>query len=193
MLVLIGAVFYAISNIGQERMVKSFDRIEYLMMIGIWGSIISGVQMAIFEREVLSQVEWSEPRVVLYIIGFDACLLCLYTFTPLLLQYSSAVMMNLSFLTADFWSVLMAVALFGARLNALYFAAFATIVIGLTMYNLAMYPSWLLWCKKLGFSRSNHSDSTTIDSSSDEPNDFIDHHHDHDHDQSDYTIAYQQQ
>lgn len=55
---LLGCVFYGISNIGQEYAVKSFDRFEYLGMIGICGSIISAVQMIVVEREALREVDF---------------------------------------------------------------------------------------------------------------------------------------
>lgn len=79
----------------------------------------------------------SDSVIVLYVLGFNGCLFCLYLFTPVLLRHSSALFMNLSFLTADFWSILFAVLLFHARLHALYFLAFGVIVVGLVVYNLA--------------------------------------------------------
>jgi len=45
--------------------------------------------------------------------------------------------MNLSFLTADFWSVLIALKLFNAKLHVLYFPAFAIIIMGIIAYNLS--------------------------------------------------------
>jgi hypothetical protein len=137
LLVLLGCVFYAISNIGQEHLVKSFDRFEFLGMLGCWGTVISAVQMAILERDALASVEFTDPVVLGYLIGFNICLFLLYYFTPLLLLHSSALFMNLSFLTSDFWSILFAVSLFHARLNLLYFVAFAIIIVGLVIYNLA--------------------------------------------------------
>jgi hypothetical protein len=58
-LVLIGCVFYGISNIGQEYLVKTYDRLEYLGMLGLFGALVSGVQMVILERDALSAVSWS--------------------------------------------------------------------------------------------------------------------------------------
>lgn len=42
--------------------------------------------------------------------------------------------MNLSFLTSDFWSVLIALEVFNATLYWLYFIAFAVIIVGLVVY-----------------------------------------------------------
>ena len=45
MLCLAGATLYGISNVGQEYVVRSFDRVEYLGMIGMFGSVINGIQL----------------------------------------------------------------------------------------------------------------------------------------------------
>ena len=78
-----------------------------------------------------------EPIILLYLLGFNTCLFFLYYLTPLLLQHSSALFLNLSLLTSDFWSILFAVLLFRARLHPLYFLAFGIIIAGLLLYNLA--------------------------------------------------------
>jgi len=44
-LCLSGAALYGISNVAEEFLVKKFSRIEYLGMIGLFGSLISGVQL----------------------------------------------------------------------------------------------------------------------------------------------------
>lgn len=58
MLVLLGCLCYAVSNLGQEHLVKCFDRFEFLGMLGLCGSAVSAVQMAALEHEQLAQVQW---------------------------------------------------------------------------------------------------------------------------------------
>lgn len=45
MLCLAGSLFYAIGNVGEEFFIKQTNRTEYLGMIGLFGSIISGIQL----------------------------------------------------------------------------------------------------------------------------------------------------
>lgn len=45
LLCIAGATFYGISNVGQEYIVRSFDRVEFLGMLGFFGSIINGIQL----------------------------------------------------------------------------------------------------------------------------------------------------
>lgn len=44
-LVLFGAAFYAVSNVCTEFFVKNFSTVEFLGMLGIFGSAVSGLQL----------------------------------------------------------------------------------------------------------------------------------------------------
>lgn len=44
MLCLAGAFLYGVSNVAQEFVVKTFDIVEFLGMIGLFGSFVSGAQ-----------------------------------------------------------------------------------------------------------------------------------------------------
>eukprot|EP00455_Lapot_gusevi_P050190 TRINITY_DN7234_c0_g3_i1.p1 TRINITY_DN7234_c0_g3~~TRINITY_DN7234_c0_g3_i1.p1 ORF type:complete len:182 (+),score=31.09 TRINITY_DN7234_c0_g3_i1:194-739(+) len=150
--VLFGAALYAISNVGQEHIVKSYDRIEYLGMTALFGTFISGLQMAILERDNLTRINWRDPSIWGYQFGFCICMVFLYSCIPIMLQISTAATMNLSFLTSDFFSVLFAVFLFSARLVPLYFVAFFIIIGGLVVFNLSemgwFTVEWMAVCKK---------------------------------------------
>ena len=45
MLCLVGAMLYGISNVGQEYFVRSFNRVEFLAMIGLFGTVFNGIQL----------------------------------------------------------------------------------------------------------------------------------------------------
>eukprot|EP00468_Gymnochlora_sp_CCMP2014_P010231 CAMPEP_0167755402 /NCGR_PEP_ID=MMETSP0110_2-20121227/8800_1 /TAXON_ID=629695 /ORGANISM="Gymnochlora sp., Strain CCMP2014" /LENGTH=270 /DNA_ID=CAMNT_0007641377 /DNA_START=298 /DNA_END=1107 /DNA_ORIENTATION=+ len=137
-LVMAGACLYAISNIGQEYMVKERDRVEFLAFLGTFGAIISGIQMSILERPAIRTLcEEADATIFLYLLGFTGCLLGMYVCVPLILERSSAAFMNLSLLTADFYSLLVALVLFSASPSVLYFVAFSVIICGLVVFNKA--------------------------------------------------------
>lgn len=134
-LVLLGCVFYAASNIAQQHLVRAHDWGAFAGRLGAFGALVSGVQAAALEHRQLAAVPWGKPRVWAYLAGYVASLLALYVTVPVLLQRSTAVVMNLSFLTADFWSVVAAVLLFSAVLHPLYFVAFAVVLAGLVLFH----------------------------------------------------------
>ena len=106
-------------------------------MIGMFGCGLCIVQgLALEHRELMEENVYSKQS-VLYMVGYVSCMSMYYVAIPSMLQYSSAVVYNLSLLSADFWSVSAAVMLFAAHLTYLYFVAFAAIIIGVAWYNIA--------------------------------------------------------
>lgn len=53
----------------------------------------------------------------LYIVGFAICLFLLYNLMPIAMQFSSATVVNLSLLTADFYSLLCGIFLFHYKVS----------------------------------------------------------------------------
>ncbi|EDQ92541.1 uncharacterized protein MONBRDRAFT_1512, partial [Monosiga brevicollis MX1] len=133
-LVVLAALLYGVSNVVQEGMVKARPTVEYLAFLGLFGALISGVQMVILERAQWRRMEWS-PAVVGLVLGFGLDLFGMYTLVPVLLQRSSAVWMNLSSLTADVYSVLFSAFLFHTRFSWLYILGFVLVLAGLAGYT----------------------------------------------------------
>ena len=137
-LVLCGATCYSISNSFAEYVVKHYQSIwQYLRMIGLYGFIITLIQGFIWEYHALFYVNEYSWITLLFLMGYVLSLSVYYIAIPIMLKYSSAVVMNLSLLSADFWAVLAAVFLFSVTLNYLYFIAFVTIIGGVAWYNVA--------------------------------------------------------
>lgn len=135
LLVLLGCVCYAVSNVSQEYIVKNFDRYEFLGMLGFFGFIFSAIQAAVLEREAIAAIPWHQWEVGACFLGFTACLFLLYFITPILMDRRSAVFFNLSVLTADFWTFVVAVVVFQGEFQVIYLAAATVIVVGLLIYN----------------------------------------------------------
>lgn len=106
-----GSLFYAISNVGEEVMVKRRSRLEWLSMIGIFGVIVNGIQLAVLEREEIQNLQWNLEMIGL-IVAFALSLFLMYSLAPFMMILSSAVLFNLSILTADIFSLIAAVFLF---------------------------------------------------------------------------------
>lgn len=135
-LCLCGAVLYSMSNVGEEATLRKCSKTEYLGMLGFFGSIISFVQLLIFERKELSHVKWSSG-VVLCVIGYAMCLFLLYSLLPYMLSSAGATLLNLSFLTSDVIAVIFGSTYFHQAPSSFYFLAFFIIVAGLVLYNTA--------------------------------------------------------
>ncbi|XP_077977281.1 solute carrier family 35 member F2-like [Glandiceps talaboti] len=135
MLCLIGASLYGISNVAEEFAIRNYSRVEFLAMVGLWASLISGIQLVVLERAELSTLSWN-TEVVLLLLAFAMCLFLLYSLFPIVINLSSATVVNLSILTADFYTLFCGLFIFHYQFSVLYILAFSTIAIGLIIYSL---------------------------------------------------------
>ncbi|KAI1895711.1 hypothetical protein AGOR_G00109060 [Albula goreensis] len=134
LLVLAGATLYGISNVCEEFIVKNLSRVEFLGMIGLFGSFFSGIQLAVVEHKELLKVRWDWQIGLLY-IGFSACMFGLYSFMPVVIKRTSAATVNLSLLTADLYSLFCGLFLFQYKFSGLYIVSFFIIILGLVLYS----------------------------------------------------------
>ncbi|KAI7739015.1 hypothetical protein M8C21_030548, partial [Ambrosia artemisiifolia] len=143
LLVIAGATLYAICNVSEvskmgepvkEFFTKTADQVELLAMLGLFGAIVSGIQISVLERDELKSIHWSSGAVLPY-AGFAAAMFLFYSGVPVLLKISGSTMLNLSLLTSDMWSVLIRIFVYHEKVDWMYFVAFAAVAVGLVVYS----------------------------------------------------------
>lgn len=134
-LVIAGTLFFAFSNVGEEFCVKKKDRIEVVSMIGLYGLLVSVVQLSILELKSLESVNWSAD-IILAIAGYTVSLFMFYTIAPFVLKLGGATIFNLSILTSDMWAVVFRIFFYHQEVDWLYFLAFAVVAVGLIIYSI---------------------------------------------------------
>ncbi|XP_028856720.1 solute carrier family 35 member F2-like [Denticeps clupeoides] len=133
-LVLVSATLYAISNVCQEYTVKNLSRGEFLGMLGLFGTLISGVQLGVLEHAVVANVQWGwKPALLL--AGFGLCMYGMYSCMPVVVKMTSATAANLSLLTADLFSLFFGLFLFQYSFSGLYIVSLVTILVGFVTFN----------------------------------------------------------
>ncbi|XP_057255709.1 solute carrier family 35 member F2 [Pezoporus wallicus] len=132
-LVLLGASLYAISNVSEEYIVKNLSRVEFLGMVGLFGTIISGLQLAIVEHREIMQIQWNW-KIALLFTAFALCMFGLYSFMPVVIKVTSATSVNLGVLTADLYSLFFGLFLFFYNFSGLYIMSFIIIIVGFILY-----------------------------------------------------------
>jgi len=134
-LVLCGAMLYGVSNVAQARLVEGGrKRCEALGMLGLWGTLISCLQVAILEREKLVHTLWTAEKLI-YLFGFQLCLFGVYVLTSAFLSFADATLFNLSLLTSDFYGVFFSWRVQHKHLTFVYVVAFITTISGLVVYH----------------------------------------------------------
>ncbi|KAK7926042.1 hypothetical protein WMY93_008352 [Mugilogobius chulae] len=133
-LVLLSAVLYAVSNVCQEDTVKRLSRVEFLGMMGLFGTVISGIQLAALETQAVAAITWDVHIVLLFAL-YALCMFALYSFMPVVVKMTSATAVNLSLLTADLFSLFCGLFLFHYTFSTLYIVSFVVIIVGFVMFN----------------------------------------------------------
>ncbi|XP_078513167.1 solute carrier family 35 member F2 isoform X1 [Lissotriton helveticus] len=132
-LVLLGACLYAVSNVCEEYIVKNLSREEFLGMVGLFGTFVSGMQLMIVEYHDVAAIHW-DWKIALLFIGFALCMFGLYSLMPVVIKVTSATSVNLGILTADLYSLFFGLFLFGYAFSGLYILAFVIIMVGFLLY-----------------------------------------------------------
>ncbi|XVF29287.1 hypothetical protein REPUB_Repub15cG0108000 [Reevesia pubescens] len=134
LLVIAGATLYAISNVSEEFLVKNADRVELMSFLGLFGAIISAIQISVVERNELKSIRWTAGAAFPF-FGFSLAMFMFYSFVPVLLKMSGSTMLNLSLLTSDMWAVVIRIFAYHEKVDWMYFLAFAAVAVGLIIYS----------------------------------------------------------
>ncbi|KAM9811605.1 solute carrier family 35 member F2-like isoform 1-T1 [Syngnathus typhle] len=157
-LVLLSAALYGLSNVWQEYTVKNRSRLEFLGMLGLFGSVISGVQMMALEFHHASVIQWSwqvgqchtwfsfsfffpsnKSSFLLWsavLFGaFACCMFTLYSLMPVIIEDSNAAAINLSMLSADVFSIFCGIFIFRYNFSGLYVVSLVVIFVGFITFN----------------------------------------------------------
>ncbi|CAH9127801.1 unnamed protein product [Cuscuta epithymum] len=133
-LVIMGTLFFALSNVGEEFCVKKKDLVEVISMMSISGLLVSICQIAIMERKSLESVKWS-AEISLAFAGYPLAAFLFYSFVPFVLKMSGSTLLCLSLLTSDMWAAVIRIFFYKQKIDWLYYLAFGLVVIGLVVYS----------------------------------------------------------
>jgi len=128
-----GASLYGFTNAYEEFFVRQSPLYEVVGQLGMWGTIINGIQAAGLEHRGIRDAPWTGPVVGL-LLAYTAAMLILYTVAPLLYRLASSAYYNLSLLSSDFFGLLFGLFLYHYSPYWLYFPSFVVVIIGLVIY-----------------------------------------------------------
>lgn len=130
MLCLGGAVLFAIVTVLQELSIKHTDAVEYLGLLGLFGSIVSGVQMyvllqnhvlvrnicfcrLVLEKQTLIASSWRSSSALLS--SFSACQFMFCTLSSIFLLNMGTTALHLSLLSGNFYTLIAGIMFFEFR------------------------------------------------------------------------------
>jgi len=132
-LMIIGATLYGISNATEEFFVRKSPLYEVVGQLGMWGTLINGIQAASLEHHDMTTASWNGATIGL-LVAYTTAMFILYTVAPLLYRMASSAYYNISLLTSDFYGLLFGLFLFHYSPFWLYFPSFGVVITGLIIY-----------------------------------------------------------
>jgi len=130
---ILGATLYGFTNATEEFFVRRRPLYEVVGQIGMWGTIIDGVQAALIEHNRMKVSTWSRRNIAL-LFAYTTAMFILYTVAPLLYRLASSAYFNLSLLSSDFYGLLFGLFLFHFKPYWLYFPSYTVVLVGLIVY-----------------------------------------------------------
>ncbi|XP_065585030.1 solute carrier family 35 member F2-like isoform X2 [Artemia franciscana] len=134
MVCMAGAFFYGVTNVAEEHFIKKYDQIEFLGMLGLFGTVISGFQLALTEHPQVSSMNWHHWEEIGLVVAYSAALYAFYATVPLVLSSLGSTAFNLSLLSTDYYSLIAGVALFRYKYHALYAMSFVFFISGTIIF-----------------------------------------------------------
>ena len=121
-------VIIRIANATEEFFVRRRPLYEVVGQLGMWATIINGVQASALEHKKMTESPWNgaistfvilqylhelmNKNLVGLLFAYTSAMFILYTVAPLLYRLSSSVYYNLSLLSSDFYGLLFGLFLF---------------------------------------------------------------------------------
>ncbi|KAG1741166.1 DUF914-domain-containing protein [Suillus lakei] len=130
---IVGATLYGFTNATEEFFVRRSPLYEVVGQLGMWGTLINGIQAASLEHVDMTTASWNGATIG-FLVAYTAAMFILYTTAPLLYRMASSAFYNISLLTSDFYGLIFGLFLFHFSPYWLYFPAFCIVVLGLIIY-----------------------------------------------------------
>ena len=137
---LAGALLYSVSNVLSESTLKQHPQSNhrFLAWLGTFGAAYSFVQFLLLEAE-RNAVRNADAQTLGLLCVYCVSASAFYTMVSFFLSSSSAVVFNLSVLTANVWALVAGMTLFGYAPSGWYFLSFIVILSGLVLFH--AFPS----------------------------------------------------
>jgi drug/metabolite transporter (DMT)-like permease len=129
------ALSYAVSNVMQELLVRTATVTLLLCRFTIFMVPVNIVLGAAIEWKAIAEYDW-KPQIVGFVLGYAVLLAFYYSYVPAVLQYSSAMEMNISLLSSQFFSLIVSICAFKQKPDWLYLVGFFCVPIAIILSTL---------------------------------------------------------
>jgi solute carrier family 35 protein F1/2 len=145
-LAMLAAILYGLTDTIAEYSIKHIDRVEYLGILGLFGSMWTALLLVWLEGRQFVAFFWSGSRVagfetaVATMLWYIGSLLAYYLSASFFLETSDATLLNLSLQAANLWSILVSVLMYQNIPAFGFYVAVILVVSGVVVYECGKLP-----------------------------------------------------
>lgn len=133
-LALVCAICYGMTTVAQEYVVRTDPVSMYILRFGLSAAPVGWILSASLEWKDIRDYTWTWQSILLY-LSYGALVAFYNLLTTYVMQFSDATTMNLSVLTANFYSLAVSIFAFGQKGNWLYFLGFCCIPAAIVIFS----------------------------------------------------------
>ncbi|XP_069357892.1 solute carrier family 35 member F1-like [Maniola hyperantus] len=135
MLCLGGSLLYAVVTVLQEIMLKTHSCAEYLALLGFIGSILSCTQTFFLDFEELMTFNWYEIDTIAQLGSYCGVQTVFQILQSFMLREAGSIILHLSFLSADYYTLIAGMYIFQFKFHALYFLSYLLAMVGVFLFS----------------------------------------------------------
>ncbi|KAI8421879.1 hypothetical protein MSG28_009811 [Choristoneura fumiferana] len=134
MLCLAGSLLFAMVTVLQEMMLKVQSCPEYLALLGLIGSIVSCTQTFFLELRELMTFNWYELDTLVQWGSYCSVQTVFQILQSFMLRDAGSIILHLSFLSADYYTLIAGMYIFQFKFHALYFVSYMLAMVGVFLF-----------------------------------------------------------
>lgn len=135
LIALVSSLCYAIATTLVEKLVHEGSNRIYLFRFGVCTSPVALILCLSIEIKPIKNYNWDAVVIVLTIL-YGVTMAVYYAFVPVIMNFSTATEMNLSFLTSNFFGLFISIWAFGQKFTWQYFVGFLCVPAAIILFCL---------------------------------------------------------
>ncbi|XP_068633965.1 solute carrier family 35 member F2-like [Battus philenor] len=135
MLCLAGSLLYAMVTVLQEMILSDLSCSEYLAMLGFTGGIVSSTQTFFLEFSELVTFNWYDFETIVQLGSYCGLQTVFQILQCLMLRDAGSIILHLSFLSADYYTLIAGMYIFQFKFHALYFLSYLLAMVGVFLFS----------------------------------------------------------
>ncbi|KAJ0183427.1 hypothetical protein K1T71_001403 [Dendrolimus kikuchii] len=135
MLCLGGSLLFAVVTVLQEMMLKFHCCSDYLAILGFIGSIVACTQTFFLDFGELMTFNWYESETIIQLGSYCSVQTIFQILQCFMLKDAGAIILHLSFLSADYYTLIAGMFIFQFKFHGLYFLSYFLAMVGVFLFS----------------------------------------------------------